>query len=163
MSIVERGISGQSALSEREEIEKAETMAVALAQPHRRGDADPKLESALGRLCRAKGWHEASFWAGSRYGDDIRRLRLAEGFYVPCGGSTVYGEPLTDAEREQYRLKVREADEELLSVKISLPQIFVDLCYWGKDQDARRHGIIGAGLVKLSFKYGFRKFFHQPA
>lgn len=156
-----RGLSGYQTPAELNDAK--EVMSVALAQPHRRGDNDPRLESALGRLCKAKGWHSASFDAGIMYGDNIRRMRLAEGFKVPCVRASEIGEPITDEMRERYKQRVREADFELAGIKRALPSVIVALCWDDRDQDASWHGMIAGGLVKLALHYGLRKMFHDPS
>lgn len=143
-------------------VEAQGVMSVALSQPHRRGDLSPMAESALGRLCKANGWHWTCFDAGTTYGDNIRRLRLAEGFYVPSIMPSSFGEPVTPEQRDLYRVRVWKADCELKSIKLRLPAIMVSLCYDDREQDASSFGIIGGGLVKLALHYGLRKFFHEP-
>jgi hypothetical protein len=138
-------------------------MAVALSQPHRQGNPDPRLESALGRLCMAQEWHPTCFDAGVQYGDNIRRLRLSEGFKVPSITPSTFGEPITPEMKELYRIRVQNADYELKSIKLRLPSVMVSLCCDNREQDASAFGIIKGGLVRLAFHYGMRKFFHEPA
>ena len=58
---------------------EAETMATALAQPHRRGNPEPWLGSALGRFCHFQRVRRELYDAGLEYGAIIRRWRSAKG------------------------------------------------------------------------------------
>src|SRR6201996_6154963 len=116
-----RGLSGYQTPSEINDAR--EIMSVALNQPHRRGDNDPRLESPLGRLCKAKGWHSASFDAGVMYGDNIRCWRLSKGLPVPNVQKASGGEPITAEMIAVYQARIDKANQELISVHLGLPKI----------------------------------------
>lgn len=69
--------------------EREATLSVAMAQPHRLGDADPRCSSALGRFCLRNKLKSELLRAGEAYAGIVRRWRAAKG--VPTEGNGSVG------------------------------------------------------------------------
>ncbi len=139
--------SGQSSLSAIEQREEAQTMSVALAQPHRenvyddRGgliaSADSKrLGTALGRFCARHRPKPLAPWlqdAGEEYAAVVYRYKRALG--VPCFRNS--GDPLAapvddataQAKREKSEMDKRRIDDELLMIDRRGPIILEAVCF----------------------------------
>lgn len=153
--------SGDSALTPQQQAEEALAKATVLGQPHRRGDGSRMLSDPLGRLCKANNWHSTSYDAGLMYGEIVRQCRRAEGHHVI--GYSFDRAPsveITDETIDLYRLKIRNADNELRAVMSNLPGIMVDLCYLELEPSPYSVAKIGNGLFRLAVHFGMRRMFH---
>lgn len=136
-------------------------MAVALAK---RGGADPKLESALGRFCAyhqpyALGEH--LYEAGLQYRNVIRDQLNAWGFRVHgwCPSDRGYTEQSEEAARARRDLaeKRRRAADKILDTLDPrhpgiVPKLMARLCY--DDRDSEHSDTLRRGLVALSDAWG---------
>ena len=153
--------------------EEADTLSVALAQPHRRPlngvddisggyKPDPRserLESVLGRFCanwkpRPLGDH--CYQAGLRYAEIIRDYKLAMGFNVIGWAKTDMAyECLTDeqlqARKELAIKRKREADGELVvKVMPRAPRVAEWACYDEREVSPYDEGLLFNVLVVLA-------------
>jgi hypothetical protein len=156
-----------------EAAERAKTMSVALAQPHRRGfsyPASPWLASPLGQFCK-RSWpedhaiREVCYRAGNDYGRDVRAARVARGFFVDGINTEARGEVpgggVSDDEVmsakcaiEDAETKVRGADEVLRAIFPRLPRAMEKLCCSLESPGPYDAGILQAGLWRLAGHYG---------
>lgn len=150
---------------------QAEIMSVALKQPHRRGEADPRderLATPLGRFCRRM-WRNdsemrhACFCAGNDYARDVRAYLVACGHNVPGVDSIQRGgsaEDLTPEAIETARLAkeaakaiVDRANEVLIDVEYRLPRAMERLCCSLDEPYPCDEGILQTGLRRLAAHY----------
>ncbi|WP_210165313.1 hypothetical protein [Beijerinckia mobilis] len=127
-------------------------MAVALRQPHRRGDCDQALGDALGRFVRAHGLRQELIDAGETYARLLRRWRLENA--VPLfENRTSHGpapDPLSRGENDDLRRQVvamemamhRAGPDALAAVK--------RLAVEGKDIDGSQVRAAMDGLMALA-------------
>lgn len=144
---------------EAEESEVA-TMAVALAQPHRRGSDDKRAGEPLYELCLAYRWRDEMYHAGVAYGEIVRQDRAASGFHVPglvAGEGEARTEQEITASRELARLRRNKADEELRDVMLRAPSVMVSLCYDMLEPSHKNHGLIQNCLWRLAVHLGMVK------
>ena len=103
----------EQAQKELEERKRAEIMGTVLNQPHRMGDPDQRLHSALGQICKRLKLRDELYLAGEAYGDLTRRWRLAIACLNVCGhksgGSTGNEVTREAADRLTDQLKAAEA------------------------------------------------------
>ena len=141
-----------------EQREQEEVMAVALAQPHRQGNQDPRLESALGRLCAAHRLGDHCYRAGVEYRNIVLESLRAQGLPVLGWAPGSNGYDAMDPEqlmarKELARRRERDADLILIGLGPRLPRIMADLCY--RDYDQPLAGLlIRLGLAALSDAWG---------
>ena len=149
------------------------TLETVVNQPHRRGardPRDPRLAFPLGRFC-ARAWpHDpdfanAMFAAGSAYADDVRELKVAQGFHVPgCESDMAFSAPGGSgeaspeeienqrAEIDGLRRTVEKADGDLRLIMRRLPSAMVALCFdhaepLMNDEDMLKHGLYALSLL----------------
>lgn len=146
--------------------ERAENIAVALAQPHRRGSDDPRLGTALGRFCAAQRLGDHCWLAGGRHLEIVQDAKLAMGFSIRSGGWGSDGgfQVMTDAELEARKelamIRLRETDGVLRQVMPRLPAAMERLTYDDRDPSILDVGILVNGLAKLAIEWGFLKIYH---
>ena len=157
-----------------QEHEREEAIAVALAQPHRQpiitddghvicAGEDRRLENIFGRWClghRPYPLADHLYDAGIRYAEVVREEKQARGFNVVARSyGEAYYSGLTQEQieaRKDLAISRRKAADEVLSpIKVRLPQRMESLVYdelWPSPND---EGVLIAGLVALSRKFGF--------
>jgi hypothetical protein len=143
--------------------ERADILSVALAQPHRRGNDDPKLSTALGRFCAA---HEPRLgihcWlAGIRYAEIVREAKKAQGFYVhgwsPKEGGGELSEEELEARKDLALIRLREGQSVLRTIMPRLPSAMERLVYDELEPSPYDRGVLVAGLVNLALEWGYLK------
>lgn len=145
--------------------ERAETMSVALAQPHRKGSEDPRRATALGRFCAdhrpvALGNH--CWLAGVRYAEIVREAKNAQGFAVHGwapgdGGYEILDDRQLEARKELSLMRLREAEATLRAIMPRLPGAMERLTYDELDPSPYDAGVLVHGLVALAIEWGFLK------
>lgn len=116
----------------RKAAESADAMAVALAQPHRRGNADPRAQEPLYQFCEAHKCAEFCYRAGALYEETLRQSKAARGFEVPGlsrGEGGILDEDEIEALREAAVLQEKKAQERLRMIMPRLPRAMERLCY----------------------------------
>ena len=84
---------------------------VVLAQPHRRGEADPKAESPLGRLCLRHGLRAELYDAGLSYGSIVACWRSAKGIPMATDrGVGGYGDGPSEATVRRWQTQMLEIE-----------------------------------------------------
>lgn len=148
--------------------ERAEALSVALAQPHRRGNDNPRLATPLGRFCanhkpRPLGDH--CYQAGERYREIIEDAKIAQGFTVhgwapSDGGYQTMTQAQVEARKELALQRLREADQILKAIISRLPRALEKLAYDEIEPSPYDHGIIANGLINLANEWNLapRKF-----
>lgn len=144
-----------------EEREQAEAMEVGLAQPHRNGSSDPKLESALGRFCAQQRLGEHCYTAGIEYRNVVREALNAQGLPV-IGWAPSDDVGYLKLTEEQIAAKVvlarkREKDANAILFRLSprLPSCMRALCYQEIDQAWGATDELVGGLVALAGAWGY--------
>ena len=116
------------------EMDREDALSVALWQPHRRGNDDPRLESALGRFCVSAAIPGHLYAAGVTYRDVVLEARQAMGLGNPgwSAGTSGYAEGQTDKQIADRVAKTRarqdEADAILRRIKFILPSKMRSMC-----------------------------------
>ena len=163
------GLSSRS--TPREEAERREIMAVALAQPHRLGNDDPRMATPLGRFVgrmwrRPERLYFACYRAGCDYANDVNTAKTAHGFPVEGCGSDNLGllalpDYPTEAQiaAEQARIAeldrhVARANETLVIVNSRLPKAMERLCCTFDEPFPSDEGMLKNGLWRLAGHYG---------
>lgn len=171
----------RSAMTPEEARAQKETIAVALAQPHRGGSDDPMLAFPLGRFCYrtwpgrdGSAMRNKAHAAGSSYATEVRAVRVARGFHVAGSEGSGGGVPEIDLddmspqEREAVLINARtqiamaedalaKADATLVGVMLRLPRAMVKLCFDLQEPSPYDEGILKAGLLRLAVHYGHEK------
>lgn len=148
------------AKSRREEMDREDALSVALWQPHRRGNDDPRLESALGRFCVAEGIPTQLYAAGVIYRDVVLEARQAMGLGNPgwSAGTSGYTDGQTDKQIADRVAKTRarqdEADAILRRIKFILPSRMRSMCVLELEVNQEDRTILRAGLVALHALFG---------
>jgi hypothetical protein len=136
-------------------------MAVALAQPHRRGNCDPKLGSSLGRFCVEHKLGEHLYEAGLQYRNVTREHLNAWGFAVDGWEPSDRGyAEMTDEQRRACRdladKRLRSADKILNALYPRrpgwLPGLITWLCCGGGH--CTETDVVRRGLMALSDAWG---------
>lgn len=149
--------------------ERAENIAVALRQPHRRGSDDTRDGSALGRLCKSRRLGDHCWHAGNKYLEIIIEARNALGLPILGGSWGLDGgfQSLTDEQlqaRKELALSRRdEADGWLREVMPRLPGAMERLTYQDLEPSIRDHDMLVNGLVRLAVNWGYLRTFHSEA
>lgn len=149
----------KEALEAADRAQRLKNMATVLSQPHRLGDTDQRLESALGRFCKHHRLRDECWRAGEEYWLDVRRWQMvvasikAEGHKA---SGNVQGET-TREEADKLTKKVLRADEELKYYN-SYPYVR-HICVDFRTQDIRElpasfTPAIIRGLFALGVHYG---------
>ena len=154
-----------------EDAERAAAVAVALAQPERRGIADAaeasqagskaaRLHEALGRFCarqwpRDEEWSDSMYRAGSAYDEIIRDSLIAMGLpYIGQAGGRDGGEELSveqaAARKEVALARRKRADEILVRVHARGARVMESLCYVKRDPSPYDDGVLRNGLYALA-------------
>ncbi len=139
----------------REDQARADALSVPLAQPHRRGNDDPRLESSLGRFCASAGLHSDLYRAGCRYREVVIQARQAMGLPNSgwSGGRDSYGEVMDDEKAGRRANETRDRQEEydraLKRVALSLPTLMKNLCVLEIEHNQQDRHILIDGLVAL--------------
>lgn len=157
----------QEAKSKKTEMDRADALAVALHQPHRKGSDDPRLESPLGRFCvsAVPPIPSHSYNAGVRYREIVLEARQAMGLPNPgwSAGGNGYSDGMDDA---QIAKRVRDsranqdrADATLKRIHLRLPRSMRDMCVLEIEHNQEDSTILRAGLVALDalFSEGRKK------
>lgn len=162
-----------------EERAQAEIMSVALRQPHRCDEKDPRhpwLGTPLGRFC-LRTWRgednaetrHMCHHAGNLYTKACYAVRLARGFNVEGvdtdgrGGGAGLQDPTPQEieaqklERVALELDLRWANEVLIAVMPRLPRAMEALCCSVSDPSPYDGGILQAGLLRLAVHYEGRE------
>ena len=139
----------------REDQARADALSVALAQPHRRGNDDPRMESPLGRFCAQEGLHSDLYRAGCRYREIVLEARQAMGLqnagWNP--GSSGYTEGMNDKQAARRAKETNERQEEydraLKRVALNLPSLMRNLCVLEIEHNQQDRQLLIDGLVAL--------------
>lgn len=162
-----RGLSGYQTPRELETHEN--NMSVAIAQPHRRGSQDPRLESALGRFCikprsiYENGLGDHCYSAGVRYREIKIEARQARG--IPGGqgwGPAAEGQGQDDqaiiARKEVAELNESKSDDAIRFHRRLYSQHGIDamvrLCVDERDPPPEEDGLLIRLLSRLAILYG---------
>jgi hypothetical protein len=143
----------------REDQARTDALSVALAQPHRQGSDDPRLESPLGRFCASRGLHGDLYRAGCRYREIVLEARQAMGMTNSgwSGGRDSYGEEMDDekaAERARdTRAKENESNDVLKRIALCLPSLMKNLCVLEIEHSINDYNHLLDGLVALNALY----------
>lgn len=145
--------------------DRASNIAVALAQPHRRGSDSERLGTALGRFLAAQrnaaladyGWQ-----AGQRYAEIIKQARNAIGLpvhgWAPSdGGFVELDDDQLRAQNQSAKKNLRDAEAILRAVMPRLPSVMAKLVYDEIEPFPGDGGILVHGLINLAIKWGFLK------
>lgn len=141
--------------------ERAETMAVALAQPHRRGSDCREAGLPLAQFIAASGLRNEAALAGRRYAEVVRCARRAMGLYVP--GLDLEPKPAEPLDLEQQAAVDRGAKMALLAADNVLrietraeraPRRMVRLCCDELPWDPADERILWEGLRALMYHFG---------
>jgi hypothetical protein len=145
--------------------ERAETLSIALNQPHRRGNDDKRLSDAFGRFClnhkpRPLGDH--CYHAGNRYAEIVREAKNALGLTViawsPSDGGYMSLTPdEIQARRDLALSRKREADEVLRAIMPRLPGALERLVYDLTEPNPYDEGILAHGLDRLARSMGLKE------
>ena len=164
-----RGLSGWR--PPKEDAEQREIMAVALAQPHRAGNGDPRLATPLGRFVEAS-WPRTDrlyfvcYRAGCDYAQEVSAAKTARGFQVEgCGGEQARQSALPEfptlAQIAAQRAVIAELDrvvaranEILAAIHNRLPKAMERLCCTFGEPFPSDIGMLRNGLYRLAGHYG---------
>ncbi|MDR3464175.1 MAG: hypothetical protein P4L76_17875 [Beijerinckiaceae bacterium] len=155
----------------KEEAAQREIMAVALAQPHRRGSDDPRMATPLGRFVEKTWSHKESLYfsgyrAGGDYARDVHAALVARGFKVDgfepekLGLVGLPDDPTPaqiaaqQAQIAQLDRAVARANETLVEVHARLPRAMERLCCTLIDPSPYDEDMLRAGLWRLAGHYG---------
>jgi hypothetical protein len=133
-----------------------ETMdSVVLAQPHRRGNADPRCASVFGRFCLRLKLRSELGDAGEEYAATVKRWRAAKGIPTPfhneASGSGRGAADLTVATWQRQMLAMERAMMDAgLKALLAVKQLTLDGNELAMDQDAA--GV--EGLMALAVHLG---------
>ena len=139
----------------REDQARTDALSVALAQPHRQGSDDPRLESPLGRFCVSARLSGHLFSAGVRYREIVLEARQAMGLSNPgwSAGANGYTDGMDDKQILERVQKSREnqdrADATLKRIHLRLPKVMRDMCVLEIEHNQEDSSILQAGLVAL--------------
>lgn len=98
-------------------IEREDVRAVALAQPHRRGNDSTLCEAAFGRFCIRQKLNEAIYTAGEMFRATNQRWRNAKGLY-----SGHYIEPGLGAEREPTADEIKAMRQAITAMETAIAE-----------------------------------------
>jgi len=164
-------VKGVMRRTPKEEADQKAVMAVALAQPHRRGRDDPRLSTPLGRFVdRTWGPREPLYFSGYRagcdYARDVNSALVAHGFCVDgfepdqfrlsVLGAEPTAEQIAGQQAEIARLDrcVADANETLAELHFRLPRAMERLCCSLVDPSPYDEDMLRAGLWRLAGHYG---------
>lgn len=158
---------------------QAEIMKVALAQPHRRDEEDPRstwLATPLGRFClrtwrRDEKMSDTCFYAGNDYAKGVRAYLVACGHNVPGVGSRQPDAPEIDLDdlspderakviaaanlvKEAAKAIVDRANEVLIDIMPRLPRAMERLCCTLDEPFPNDGDMLKNGLYRLALHYG---------
>jgi hypothetical protein len=138
----------------REDQARADALSVALAQPHRRGSYDPRLESPLGRFCASRGLSGHLYGAGTDYRNVVLEARQAMGLTNAGWSPGSSGYKVEDDEKIKKRVRdTRDrqdrADATLKRIHLRLPSAMRDMCVLEIEHNQEDSAILQAGLVAL--------------
>lgn len=146
--------------------EREETMATALAQPHRRGSDDIRLSEPLGRFCAAHKLRDECYNAGVRYAEIVGEAKTAQGFPVPgwTPGDSGF-EKLTEAQifakKELAVQRLKDVNGALIAVIARLPRAMERVCFDQLAPAPADEAIIAHGLYRLAVDFGMIRNFHR--
>jgi hypothetical protein len=154
-AVVQREKNGRAsrALKPREAIE-----AVVLAQPHRRGNADPRCASVFGRFCLRLKLRAELNDAGEEYAATVKRWRAAKGIPTPfhneaTGSGRGAADPTVAAWQRQMLAMERAMMDAGLKALLAVKQLTLDGNELAMDQDAA--GV--EGLMALAVHLGLTR------
>ncbi len=143
-------------LSERVEAAKhAETLAVALANPDRRGDPGKRAGDALAVFC--VGLRRECYDAGEQYGRKARADKSARGFHVvdqAPGEGEILTEEEIEAKHQAAIMSFRESNGVLSAIHPRLPKRMELLCYDRLEPSIYDEDMLRNGLFNLVRHYG---------
>jgi hypothetical protein len=143
----------------RTDAERAQTMAVALAQPHRQGSTDPRLSEPLGRFCAAHRLKNECWRAGNQHAEVLRQAKAARGFKVPdligAGGNSDLTPQQIEAMREAAVIRERDAIAVLVTVMPRAPRAVERFVYDQLEPSIYDHDLLKHCLWKLAVHYGY--------
>jgi len=150
--------------------DEAATKAVALAQPHRKGDGGDLSGTALGRFCKMH-WSDgrtmiSRYDAGSRYAELVDSDRVAQGLAPRQCGLAPDGPLASTMTEEQFRAyvdlcRIKREDAEAVMVPVAhgrrAVNVIYALAYEDRDLAGRDHGVAVNALYRLAVHFGLEK------
>lgn len=141
--------------------ERAEAVAVALAQPHRRGSDNPKAGEPLHEFCALYGLRRECYDAGIRYAEIVGEAKTAQGFSVPgwTPGDSGYEQRTPEqieARKELALIKLRNA-EGVLRIVQCRPTAMERLTFDQREPAQHDHDALRNGLWRLAVDFGLLK------
>lgn len=134
--------------------ERAETLSVALMQPHRAGNDDPKLSTPLGRFCIVQRLRGELYQAGDQYAEVLRQAKAARGFSVPYSprgeGATGLTEGQLQAMRDAAIIREANCNAILIAIHARAARVLEALCYDQREISVHDEALAAHGLLMLA-------------
>lgn len=142
-----------------DEADRADAMAVALAQPHRQGSDSKRVGEALYVFCKRLRLRHECYRAGHEYGLQVRTEKTTRKFFVEGRQPPPTDTPmLTEAEetskREGAIAALAASNTVLRAVHPNCPRLMLALCFADQTPGPYDDGKLIHGMLNLSRHYG---------